>query len=974
MNAEMPGGPPGERLSELAQRRGERFAGGGNRPISLSDADTLWYVSQGSVDVFAAQLGSDGIPSDFRHMLRAGPGRLLFAAPAEAGRSALVAKGLPDSELRRIPIGALAQEGLDAEIVRQVNSWVSEISESIVRSVTYRPSIDRSVAPGVGEEVAGGAAISAQQGVVWASSQAGDLLYLGTESLDGSCSAGVPITAFSWVVQTRAAAVSGASSEELHREGLLLRALLEFNQVAMKADLTNRTLLLADVSNLQTASARHRQRSEEQARLKLHGVLGGDLSQADEDSLLQRALDRVGRHEGILFRPARQSQRGASRDRESTLEEILNASGIRSRRVVLRGRHRWWLGDSGAMLSSLREDGSPVALIPSSSWRYQMVDPKTGRAAPVTAQRAATLDKVAHFFYRPLADEPTTSVLSLLRLSVNRVWGDLARLLGAGVLSGLVSLAPAALLGVFASHVLPSRDSRMLALVTLALALAGLTFALLQMVKGTAMMRLEARAAARISAALWDRMLALPSSFFRRFTIGDLGSRAMGFQQLRNHVAGVVGGALLSLVFLLPTFALMFLYDTALGWLGLGMGIISLAVTVRLGLWQLPHHRQLLASSRRLTAVLLQLISGVAKLRSSGAEGSAFAIWATSYRHQKQTEMRLGGLNEHLVAFTSAAPFLAMAGLLAVALPRIEQGLTVGSFLVVYAAFMTFYSAVTQFGLSFSAVAAILPIVEQAEPILTEPRKRVLADSLMLELRGEVSVEHVTFRYTDDGPMILQDVSFHARPGEFVALVGESGSGKSTLLRLTLGLEQPVSGAVYYDGHDLERLNRRAVRDGVGMVVQNASLRPPTVLDNIIGTGGDLSMKDAWRAARLASVDEDILAMPMGMHTITSESSSAFSGGQTQRIMLAAALVRNPSVLLLDEATNWLDNETQSKVMEEIERLSMTRIVSAHRLSTIRRADRIYVVHGGKMVQEGTFDDLMAQAGRFRDMALRQMA
>ena len=210
-------------------------------------------------------------------------------------------------------------------------------------------------------------------------------------------------------------------------------------------------------------------------------------------------------------------------------------------------------------------------------------------------------------------------------------------------------------------------------------------------------------------------------------------------------------------------------------------------------------------------------------------------------------------------------------------------------------------------------------------------------------------------------------------PGEFIALVGESGSGKSTLLRLALGLESPLSGAVYYDGHDLERLNRRSVRDGVGMVVQDASLRPQTVMDNIIGTGEDLTLEDAWRAARVASVDDDIAEMPMGMYTITSEGSSTFSGGQAQRIMLASALVRNPSVLLLDEATNWLDNETQSKVMEEIEKLSMTRIVSAHRLSTIRRADRIYVLQGGRIIQQGSFDKLIAEEGVFQEMTLRQM-
>ena len=973
MDAGMLGTSPTDPLLELALAHGERFVGGGNRSIRLSDPDSLWFVVKGSVDVFATQLREDGVPMDFKHMLRSGPGRLLFTMPEEDGLSVFVAKGLPESELRRIPLIALTESELDVQIVEQVDAWISELSESIVRDVTYRPGIDQSLAPGSTQEAANGAAISAQHGVVWVSSEDGDIGYLGTEELDQSGTGLVPITPFSWVIQNRTASVRGISTSDLQRGRRLLAALDEFNRLAMRADQTNRTLLLADVSNLQTASTLYRQRSEEQARLSLFSVLGGGPTPGVEESALQRALERIGRHERISFRSPPRSQRDASQDGGTLLEDILNASGVRARRVGLRDHQRWWLNDSGAMLASRRNDGSPVALIPSASGRYRMIDPQTSGSAPVNSERAATLERTAYYFYRPLPEAPNSNSALLLGMVFNRVWGDLTRLVGAGVLSGLAMLAPAVLLGVFVNLVLPSGNLSMLALVSIAMAMVGLTLALLQMLEGTALMRLEGRAAARISAALWDRMLILPSAFFRRFTVGDLGSRAMGFQRLRDQVAGVVAGAMLSLIFLLPAFPLLFFYDSMLGWFGLCLGMVLLGMMLFVGLRQLPHHRRLLATSRRLTGVLLQLISGVAKLRVSGAEASAFALWATSYREQKQTEMQLGRLNEHLIAFTSAAPFFAMAGLFTVALYRSEYGLGVGAFLAAYAAFMVFLGAVAQFGLSFSAIAAILPTIEQASPILAERPKRTIAGASMIELQGELRIEHVTFRYTEDGPLILQDVSLHARPGEFIAIVGESGSGKSTLLRLALGLESPLSGAVYYDGHDLERLNRQAVRNGVGMVVQDASLRPPTVLDNIIGTGHDLTVEDAWRAARLASVDQDISAMPMGMYTVTSEDSSAFSGGQTQRIMLAAAMVRSPKVLLLDEATNWLDNETQARVMEEIERLSVTRIVSAHRLSTIYRADRVYVLQGGRVIQQGSFDELMAEEGVFRNMALRQM-
>ena len=960
-------------LLELALAHGERFIGGGNRPIRLSDPGTLWFVVQGSVDIFATRPREDGVPTDFKHLLRAGPGRLLFYAPEEGDPSVLVAKGLPDSELRQIPFNALAIADLQAEIVEQADTWVSDLSESIAGDVTFRPQIDLELAPGGADEVARGTTTTVQHGVTWAFSDGGDMHYLGTEELDHSKSLPVPITPSSWVVQGRTAQVVATSTSELHREGRLLAALAEFNCLAMRADRTNRALLLADVSNLQTASARYRRGSAEKARRDLFSVLSGELPVEDDSGLL-RMLERIGRHEGISFPASTHAQRRASSGEDTTLEDILNVSGVRFRRVALRNNQRWWLSDSGAMLASYKQDGAPVALIPGASGRYLMVDSHASRSVRVNAQRAALLDGTAYFFYCPLPDEHTSNAATLLGMVFNRVRSDLARLVGAGILSGLAMLAPAVFLGAIAGQVLPSGDLSALVMLTVAMVMVGLALAAAQMVKGTALMRLEGRATARIGAALWDRMLVLPSSFFRRFTVGDLGIRALGFQQLRDRVTGVVAGSMLTLIFLLPASALMLIFDSALGGLALSVGAASLAVTLYIGMRQLPHHRRLLAASRRLTGVLLQLISGVAKLRVAGAEESGFAMWAAHYREQKLTEMRLGSLNEHLIAFVSATPYFAVAGLFAVALERSEHGLAVGSFLAVYAGFMIFYGAVVQFGLSFSAIAAILPTVEQTAPILSERPKRPVADAPVLELQGELRIDHVTFRYTEDGPLVLQDVSLYARPGEFIALVGESGSGKSTLLRLALGLESPLSGAVYYDGHDLERLNRHALRNGVGTVVQDAALRPQTVLDNIIGTGNDLTVEDAWRAASLASVDQDLEAMPMGMYTVTSEGSTAFSGGQVQRIMLAGALVRNPRVILLDEATNWLDNETQSSVMEQIEKLSVTRIVSAHRLSTIRRADRIYVLSNGRVTQQGSFDELMAEEGTFRDMALRQMA
>ena len=397
-------------------------------------------------------------------------------------------------------------------------------------------------------------------------------------------------------------------------------------------------------------------------------------------------------------------------------------------------------------------------------------------------------------------------------------------------------------------------------------------------------------------------------------------------------------------------------------------------VTAIHGALQIAPQRRRYAAARRISGDLLQFISGISKLRSTGAEESAYALWARSYREQHRASLQVARLNAHLTAFLAAVPALFTAILFAEALSRDAGQLPASDFLVVFAVSMVFYAAAASLGRSFEALAAIIPAYEQVKPLLNALPEKRFNGTGVVELAGELTLDRVSFRYAEDRPHVLDDVSIHARPGEFIALVGESGSGKSTLLRLALGLENPTGGSVYYDGRDLANLDRNSVRRQVGVVMQDGALRPGNILDNIIGLNPDYDIDDAWRAASLAAVDEDIRAMPMQMFTIVGNDSATFSGGQSQRIRIAASLVRNPRILFLDEATSWLDTRSQAKVMEGIESLATTRIVIAHRLSTIRNADRIYVLRQGRVIQQGNFDELYAVEGVFRELVQRQMA
>jgi ATP-binding cassette subfamily C protein len=327
-----------------------------------------------------------------------------------------------------------------------------------------------------------------------------------------------------------------------------------------------------------------------------------------------------------------------------------------------------------------------------------------------------------------------------------------------------------------------------------------------------------------------------------------------------------------------------------------------------------------------------------------------------------------------LTTFSASWPLLGTALIFLAAAGLPGQTIGAGEFLAFNTAFQQVVAAIVLVGAAVLNVVGAIPVWERTRPILQTLPETERSKLDPGQIQGAVDLTEVSFRYAADGPLVLDGVSFRAQPGEFIALVGPSGAGKSTLLRVLLGFERPETGTVEYDGKDLSNLDVRAVRQQAGVVVQHARLLPGSIFHNIIGSSTALTPEDAWEAARIAGLDEDIRAMPMGMQTMISEGSSTFSGGQRQRILIARAVASKPRLLLFDEATSALDNRTQASVTASLERLRATRIVIAHRLSTIRGADRILVLHDGRVVQSGTYVELTEREGPFADLARRQLA
>lgn len=958
-------------LWSLAIAIGKTLDAAGNRPIDLNERDFAWFVEQGALDVFIIE-HENGVPmSTAKHILRADEGQLVFGVGDTGSSLTTFAKGLPNTKLRRMPSDQLWEHTTPEELADQVDGWITSFSASVARQIEPRPQSHHLLDPGDQVDLQAGHVVSAHPSrLTWA--RAENAAYLGTEEVDNSGTGLIPLTSDTWLTLVDATSVSGFDSQQLCVDERIAQALDEFHHLILDAEQLNRLLLLADEANEQSARTMHRRIDEERARQELFGVLGGTRATSQiGGSALLATLQMIGNHEGIEFHPPQPSR--VSIATEHTMREIANSSGVPFRKVRLQTQDRWWIGDSGAMLGFRKEDDSPVALIPSGYRRYRVVDPVTGESKRIDGEVATSLSDSAWSFQMTLPKDEPVEPKNLIGFVGKGMAGDFIRFAIAGFIASLLILAPPIAIGELIDWVIPSAAGS--TLVQMVIALVAITFiaTLIHMLRGTAIMRIEARGTARAAAATWDRLLRLPPSFFNRYTAGELATRMAVFQQMRDQISGIVANVLLSVVFLLPTFGLLFYYDSTLASFSLIIAIVSLGLTVTIGMLQIAPIRRRYEVARRLGGELYQFINGMNKLRSAGAEASAFASWARKYRELQHHKIQTARLGEHNIAFSSALPALVAATLFGATLWRGVDEIDLGSFLVVYSAAMLFYAATVRLGYSFESIASIKPGYEQIEPILNALPHGITGGSATIDLSGHIQFDRVSFRYTEDGPMILDDITLEVRPGEFVAIVGESGSGKSTLLRLALGLEDPSSGAVYYDERDLAYLDRRSVRRQIGVVTQDGLLMPGDILDNIIGMGDDLTIEDGWRAADLANVREDIEAMPMGMFTPVSDGSSTFSGGQTQRLRIAAALVRRPRVVFLDEATSWLDARTQSEVMRGIESIAATRVVVAHRLSTIRKAERIYVMQNGRIVQQGTFDELSEIEGPFKELVQRQM-
>ena len=649
------------------------------------------------------------------------------------------------------------------------------------------------------------------------------------------------------------------------------------------------------------------------------------------------------------------------------LEYLLRPNGIMQRNINLESG--WYKDSIGAVLGKRKDDGSAVAFIPKGISGYVYFDDESGKWERINAANEALFEEEAICFYKPFPLGKLT-LRSLMRYIVETLSvSDFVFVILSTLAATAVGLLGPKLNNLLMGTVVDSKDYQLLMGITIFMISVSISSLLIRGITSLLMARINTKITISVQAATMMRVLSLPADFFKKYSAGDLSSRAQYIQSLCSMLVSCALNTGLTSIFSLMYITQIFEYAPALVFPALGVILATLLFSLVTTFYQMKYTKKQMELSAEESGMSYSMITGIQKIRLSGAEKRMFVRWSKLYAEQLRV-----AYNPPLFlrANNAFGAIISLIGMIMMYYLAVRSQVGVAD----YYAFNTAYGMVSGAFMSIAGIATTVaqfkPTIEMAKPIMDTIPEIAEGKPVIEQLSGGIEISNVSFRYHDGMPNVIDDLSLKIRPGQYVAIVGSTGCGKSTLLRLLLGFEKPQKGAIYYDGKDLAGIDLKSLRRKIGVVMQNGKLFHGDIFSNIIISAPHLSVDEAWAAAEMAGVADDIRKMPMGMHTMISEGSGGISGGQRQRIMIARAIAPKPKIIMLDEATSALDNITQKIVSDSLDTLKCTRIVIAHRLSTIRECDRIIYLESGKIVEDGTYDELIAQGGKFAELVERQ--
>ncbi len=937
-------------------------------PLDLSSEPSAFWIQEGSVDLFFIhqQKGKEGFRDYCTSFTE---GDILWPIPGNDQVKA-IAVGHQGTQLVPLDISRIEEINDPESLGSVIDTWLKKITKGLLGD----EKSSRPLTPlqgGKSIELEKDTAISTSKKVYWLDLSGGRFNCCDRFSLEKK--AKIPVTPHLWITIPEDGEYEFSRTPELIDNLKISERLREFHQFLL--DVYHQKFIeeREKEEELLEQSIRERKSDRRTAFSGLSNVIrdAEQHTQTFEETQsgipLVDAIDLVAGDNATVETPADLHTDSFS----VALKEILRHNKLRSRQIKL--EDNWWQKESGAMLGFFGDDQQPVALL-SAKNTYEIHNPSTGTVLEVDEEIAEEISGAAYGIYASFPDKKI-SLRDLFQFSIQDNKKELWTIGIVGLLASLLGLLTPIFTGYIFDQAIPDSSYTELFQISAALVFAALASVTFQATRGIALLRLEGKTDITLQAGIWDRILKLPSRFFRRFSSGELAYRANGINSIRQLLTGATVTTLLTSLFNLVNVGLLFWYAPTLGWIALGLLFLALVVLSATVWYRIEYQKKSLTVSQKLAGTVQQFLSGISKIKTTGSEGSALLVWAKKFAKQVNYNFRLQNNQNISSVFINIYPIIT-SGVIFYMVGSAEHHmqLSTGTYLAFSSAFTTLLTTMTTLTQTAEKLIQVRVIYEKSKPILETLPEVDESKKNPGTLQGQVGVEGLNFRYLDNGPLVLKNISFSIEPGEFVAVVGPSGSGKSTLFRLLLGFETPETGNIYFDDKSLADLDVGLVRRQFGVVLQESKLMAGSIFRNIVGSKTELSMDDAWEAAEKVGLADDIRAMPMKMHTMVSENGGNISGGQKQRLMIARAIIQRPNILLMDEATSALDNHTQKLVSESLDHIKATRIVIAHRLSTIVNADKIIVLQDGAIQEMGDYDQLMNNEDVFADLANRQIA
>lgn len=677
---------------------------------------------------------------------------------------------------------------------------------------------------------------------------------------------------------------------------------------------------------------------------------------------IKNALDEILRYNHIKTREIPDHLE----ELDEQIEYLFRPYGIMSRTVKLT---KGWYKDAAGPYIGFKKDGSVVAFLPDAIYGYSWIDQSTGRKIKVNSKNQDLFQEDAIYFYKPFPNRKL-SIRDLFVYILDCIpVSSRVLLVAATFFTSLVGMISPKITNIVFSDVLESGSIRLLVAAAIFAICGNISAILFESIKQLLNVRISSQTGIAVEAATMARILSLPANFFKKFSAGELTTKAQYLNVFCSAVfsAFTLTGltSIMSLIYVVQIFE----FAPPLVFPSVLITAITLAFTMFSTNIRTKETKAALEISEKKNGMTYSILTGMQKIKNSGSEKRAFTRWTRLYNEEVKHTY---GIPSILVLSDPIVMGIASVGTIIMYFTAVKSGISVAdyySFNAAYGVVSGAFTALVGMGLE---VASIKPILEQIKPILDAVPEVNENKIPVARLSGEIELENVFFRYEENQPYVIENLSLKIEPGQYIAIVGKTGCGKSTLVRLLLGFETAQKGSVTFDGKNIETMDLKSLRKNIGVVMQNGKLMQGDIFSNITISAPWITLDDAWEAAELAGIADDIREMPMGMHTFISEGSGGVSGGQKQRLMIARAIAPKPKILIFDEATSALDNITQKKVSESLDQLKCTRLVIAHRLSTIRQCDRVIVIDGGKIIEDGTYDELIAQNGFFAELVERQ--